>query len=163
MIKPDWHDTYLKIWYSEHRQNPHVLYPTINKRHVKRLAALSPNFKFEWNMRKSRWEIIHYRAGELPYCAVPICYEDGSYRPVDERAFEDLYYSLWFSMHSGYNTQKLLDKHIMKLAHRNAHFEDELRYTIRQYNSVIRSNIDNKFGRYSNAMQTYQFPVGIQL
>ena len=157
------YDRYMKLWSNDHRDRPHVLFPPIQKKYIDRLAKMSSHFKFEWNVRKTRWEIIHYRANEVPYVAIPICYPDGSYRPVDERAFLDLYHAIWFSMHPSYNASKMLERHNSLMDHRTAHHEDEIRNAVRQYESVIRSIKDTKGGLHSKAHQTYKFPVGIQL
>ncbi|KKM18901.1 hypothetical protein LCGC14_1661020, partial [marine sediment metagenome] len=62
-----------------------------------RLKQINSTLYFKWDRWHLCWNVVHKRPGAMPYIVFPVQDEDGSYRPIDNRAFEQIRRSIWWS------------------------------------------------------------------
>ncbi len=87
------------LWIREHVTVP----PYIRRR----LKGINSTLDFRWDKIYKRWNLVHEKLGSIPYIETTICNKDGSYRPIDERVFNQLKYDMWWSEHIKYHATKM--------------------------------------------------------
>lgn len=62
-----------------------------------RLKQINSTLSFKWDRWHLCWNIVHKRPGAMPYVVMKITNNDGSYCPINERTFEQIKRSIWWS------------------------------------------------------------------
>lgn len=70
---------------------------TMSKYLRRRLNDIESTLSFKWDRWHLCWNIVHKRIGEIPYIVMVIQNPDRSYQPIDERTFEQIKKSIWWS------------------------------------------------------------------
>lgn len=84
--------------------------PTPSESFINELKRIDKNLSVVWNNRRHRWIILHKDAKGKIYIVILVQYKDGSYKPLDRRTLDALWFSRKFSRQRPQDIMYQIDK-----------------------------------------------------
>ena len=128
---------------------------SVPKHLQQRLSAIQSTLSFKWDRWYRCWNVVHAKIGQVPYIVMTVTNPDNSYRPIDDRTFEQIRKSIWWSTEGiarqarkmQNNAEHAKAKLNRELRENNRDFAKEMAYPVM---NVLRGN--SEWNRQSNFM-----------
>lgn len=84
--------------------------PYLPKEHTRRLKALNPHLEWRWDGAFPHWQVWFNDRIDMPYIVHRVQDQMGQFQPIDNRVYDDVRKSLWWSQKAWRERAHILDE-----------------------------------------------------